>query len=411
LITNPKTDEQWTPRIMSIDSTVEPPRSSSQRITEAGRLKRVLCVLRLDPAGKFGSIEEQVLTLARSFRERGSVFLPVYLRPLDSEGADQYLRERLPAEALDLSRFRLATLQRLLLMIKQYRIDVVNWNFYHPLYNGYLWALAVLKPRVEHYFTDHISRPAMTRSSSRQPGLKLMLKRALAARYRKVLCVSDYVLKQSREIAGARAQRIAHFVNTDRFRRDDSVRRGVRRLFGMEGEFVAVTVAHLIKEKGIDVAIRALAELPEDVVLWIVGTGAEQGDLRELASSLGLEKRVIFMGQKRHVEPLLQAADCALCPSTWAEAAGLVNLEALACGLPLVASRVGGIPEFVRHGSNGFLVAPGDPHELAERIGQLHRDVGLRQQMGAQACATAVERFSTGRLLAGHLQIYERDEN
>jgi glycosyltransferase involved in cell wall biosynthesis len=392
--------------IMPTDSILEPPRSEPQQRAEAGRLKRVLFVLRLDPAGKFGSIEEQTLTLARSFRERGSLFLPVFLRPLDPESANQYAREGLGAEALDLARFRPGTLLRLLALIRRHRIEVVHWNFYHPLFNGYLWALTVLRPGVEHYFTDHISRPAAGPGSDGQGCLKSRLKRVLASRYRKVLCVSDYVLDQARESAGPRAERIHHFINTDRFRPDPAARREVRRAVGVGEEFVAVTVAYLIRDKGIDVAVKALTQLPEEVVLWVVGEGPEQANLQALAQDLDLGQRVRFLGSRRNVEPLLQTADCALCPSVWSEAAGLVNLEALACGLPVVASRIGGIPELIADGRTGFLFAPGDPQDLADQIQRLMSDEPLRRRMGQEARSDAVERFSARIQIDKYLAFY-----
>jgi len=366
----------------------------------------VLLVLRLDPAGKFGSIEEQVLTLARSFRERGSLFLPVFLRPLDPESANQYAREGLGAEALDLALFRPGTLLRLLALIRRHRIEVVHWNFYHPLFNGYLWALTVLRPGVEHYFTDHISRPATGSGPDGRGGLKLRLKRVLTSRYGKILCVSDYVLDQVRGVAGPRAERIHHFINTDRFRPDPVARREVRRAVGVGEEFVAVTVAYLIRDKGIDIAIKALAQLPEDVVLWVVGEGPEQANLQALAQDLNLGQRVRFLGSRRNVEPLLQAADCALCPSVWSEAAGLVNLEALACGLPVVASRIGGIPELIADERTGYLITPGDHRELADRIQRLMSDEPLRRRMGQEARSDAVERFSTQSQVGLYLTLY-----
>jgi hypothetical protein len=168
------------PELMPPDLALGPLRSDTPPWSEAGRLKRVLFVLRLDPAGKFGSLEEEALTLARSFRERGSLFLPMYLRPLDSVSVDQYAREGLEVEAMDLARFDLRALRRLFGLIERHRIEVVHWTFYHPLFNGYLWALAVLKPRVEHYFTDHISRPAEALAANRRGRWKAGLKRALA---------------------------------------------------------------------------------------------------------------------------------------------------------------------------------------------------------------------------------------
>jgi glycosyltransferase involved in cell wall biosynthesis len=393
---------------MATDSLLGTPPATPQPTPGAGRLERVLFVLRLDPAGKFGSLEEQALTLARSFHERGGLFLPVFLRPLDPESAGQYAREGLPAEALDLGRFRPDTLRRLLGLIRRHRIEVMHWNFYHPLFNAYLWALSLLRPGVKHYYTDHISRPAPGAGPAGRGRAGVAVKKILASRYRKVLCVSDYVLKQVQPTAGRRAERLHHFVNTDRFRPDERRRREVREELGVGGEFVAVAVAHLIKDKGVDVALKAMAQLPEDVVLWVAGQGPEQGPLRVLADDLGLGHRVRFLGHRRNVEPLLQAADCALCPSVWAEAAGLVNLEALACGLPVVASRIGGIPEFIEDGRNGFLFAPGDHGELADRIRRLYEDPELRYRMGREARSIVDERGSTRSLLDEHLGFYRK---
>src|SRR5262245_13327927 len=102
---------------MPTDSILEPPWSGAPSRAASDRLQRVLFAVRLDPAGKFGSIEEQILTLARSFRERGSLFLPVFLSPLDSDSASQYAQEGLAAENLDLARFRWPALRHLLGLI------------------------------------------------------------------------------------------------------------------------------------------------------------------------------------------------------------------------------------------------------------------------------------------------------
>jgi glycosyltransferase involved in cell wall biosynthesis len=335
--------------------------------------------------------------------------LPVFLRPLDAESASQYARESLGFEALDLNEFRLHKLKRLLQFVHQHRIAIIHWNFYHPLLNPYLWFVTVLRPRIEHYFTDHISRPTEGFPSSGSRGLKSMLKGSMMGRYRRIVCVSDFVLSQWQGISKANSQRIYYFINVERFRPDASVRRSIRHEMGISEEFVVLCVAHLIREKGVDVALRALAELPGEVQLWIVGRGEEQDSLEQLARELELGSRVRFLGPKRFVEPFMQAADCLICPSIWAEAAGLVNLEALACSLPVVASRVGGIPEFIEHGRNGFLFSPGDQHELAERIERLFHDEQTRQRLGRQARSDVVEGFSLKSLLDQHLSLYQTD--
>jgi glycosyltransferase involved in cell wall biosynthesis len=244
------------------------------------------------------------------------------------------------------------------------------------------------------------------RGISRGRDLKSILKRPAAIRLSKILCVSDYVRDQASGVFGSRAERIHHFVNTSRFRPDPAVRWHVRHELGDETKFVVLIVAQLIKDKGLDVALRAAEKLPADVVLWVVGGGPEQDQLKAMAQRLGLAARARFLGPRRNVEPLMQAADCAVCPSVWAEAAGLVNIEAPACGLPAVASRIGGIPEFVEDGRNGFLFTAGDHNELAERIRRLRDDPPLRQRLSQDARTIAVERHSTENLLPQHMAIY-----
>ena len=84
----------------------------------------------------------------------------------------------------------------------------------------------------------------------------------------------------------------------------------------------------------------------------------------------------------------------------------MVNIEALACGLPVVASRIGGIPELIADGRTGFLFAPGDPQELADRIQRLTSDEPLRRRMGQEARSDAVERFSTQSQIGLYLALY-----
>src|SRR5262249_11534738 len=93
-------------------------------------------------------------------------------------------------------------------------------------------------------------------------------------------------------------------------------------------------------------------------------------------------------------------------PSLWAEAAGLVNIEAQACGLPVIASRVGGISDYVEEGRTGFLFPAGDHVELAERARRLQADPLLCQNMGREALAVAVARFSARARLSEYVGLY-----
>jgi glycosyltransferase involved in cell wall biosynthesis len=370
-------------------------------------LPRVLYAIAMDGSQKFGSLEEQIFFLARAFRAESSLLLPLFLAPSGPSraGTAAFDAAELPTASLDLHQFRWKALGRLTDLIDRHSIQLVHWNFYPPVANSYVWWLTALRPRVKHYFTDHNSRLLPPAGAAR--GLGLLVKRALLKRYRKVWCVSRFVqdcLTQQQGWSNLACCR--HFINTHRFRPDAKVRRALRRDQGCEDAFVVLAVANLIREKGIDVALRAVAELPRSVFLWIVGSGSEEVSLQSLRDALGLQRRATFFGQQAHVQPYMQAADCLACPSLWAEAAGLVNLEALSTGLPVLASRIGGIPEYVDDGQTGFLFPPGDHNALAALIQRLHDAPGECRRLGETARATAVRRFSVSSKIDEYLALY-----
>ena len=135
----------------------------------------------------------------------------------------------------------------------------------------------------------------------------------------------------------------------------------------------------------------------------------ERDSLEAMTRQLNLKERVVFWGLQENVEPYMQAADCFVCPSIWGEAAGLVNLEPLACGLLVIASAVGGIPELIDEGKTGFLFPAGDHTALAERITRLLTVPMLSHAMGERARSTAVDHFSVEAKLDELLKIYVAD--
>lgn len=369
-------------------------------------LPRVLYALMLDPGKKYGSMEEQIVLLGHAFRNEGSLFLPLFICARERANVEQFRRHGIQAECLELRRFRLSTLWKLWRIVRRHRIDAVHWNFMHPTLNSYLWALSLVCPFVRHAYTDHNSRTAPPPAAG---GWKKSVKRLLLKRYRQVWGVSQFVTDQLLA-QGTWSNLICcrHFINTNRFRPDPAERQALRRARNVENKFVLLVVGQLIPEKGIDVAIRAISELPKDVVLWIGGEGPDEDNLRRLIADQGLQERVTLLGLQRDVQPFMQAADCFVCPSRWAEAAGLVNLEAHACGLPIVASRIGGIPEYVDDGRSGILIEPGNVQALVEAIRRLVDVPRLLERMSREARAVAVERFAPAVRLPDILDIYRR---
>ena len=165
-------------------------------------------------------------------------------------------------------------------------------------------------------------------------------------------------------------------------------------------------VGRLVEAKGLGVLFTAMAELvpsrPE-LMLTIVGDGPDRQKLERKAAALGLTEHVKFVGSKSQAEvaELLATAEVFVLPS-YAEGVPVVLMEALGSGVPVVASFVGGVAELVEDGVNGFLVAPGDPEALVNRLSQVLDDGELRASMGAAGREKVVTNFDS-RLEAGRL--------
>ena len=164
-------------------------------------------------------------------------------------------------------------------------------------------------------------------------------------------------------------------------------RESARVLTGLPPEGrVVLFVGRLIPLKGVVHLIRAMgrvvAQCP-DARLVLVGEGAERSHLTELSRKLALEQHILFVGQRPHedVVRFMRAADVFVLPSL-IESFGIVLVEAMSCGLPVVASNVMGIPAIVEDGRNGFLTSPGDEGALADRITRLLVDPAERGRVG-----------------------------
>jgi glycosyltransferase involved in cell wall biosynthesis len=185
----------------------------------------------------------------------------------------------------------------------------------------------------------------------------------------------------------------------------------LRREFGLPPEtVVVVNVAYFADHKGqrylVEAAPRIVREFPA-AVLFLVGEGELREPLIDLARRLGVAKNVFFPGFRREIPAILRGADICVMPSHL-EGLGTSVLDALACGLPVVAARAGGIPEMIEDGANGLLVPPRDPEALAGAILRLLRDPGERRRLGAAGPGTVLRRFTADTMVEGNLAVYRR---
>ncbi len=175
-------------------------------------------------------------------------------------------------------------------------------------------------------------------------------------------------------------------------------------------------LGRLVERKGIDTAIEALAQLPgvELVVAGgpereLLGGNAEYRRLRDLAQARGVAGRVVFTGAvpRAQVPALIRSADLVVC-TPWYEPFGITPLEAMACGVPVVASRVGGLTDTVVHGTTGLLIPARDPVALAAASRSLLADPAMRTAFGEAAARRARRWYSWSRVAAQTESVYLR---
>ena len=211
--------------------------------------------------------------------------------------------------------------------------------------------------------------------------------------------ISDDLRRQTINVFGIRNEiRVIHnFVNIDIYRPGDP-----------PSELRLMHISNFRPVKRVLDCVRILAEVVKKVParLWMVGDGPDRGPAERLARELGVHKHVDFLGKQDHVERLFPQVHVLLLPSEM-ESFGLAALEAMACGVPPIATRVGGVPELITHGVDGFLEAVGDVSAHAARAVELLSDQSLHQRMSAAARQTAVERFATVRIIPQYERYYE----
>jgi glycosyltransferase involved in cell wall biosynthesis len=186
-----------------------------------------------------------------------------------------------------------------------------------------------------------------------------------------------------------------------------------RAALGLSHGFLFVCAGRLSREKGTHHAFRALSlgrERAPDARLLVIGDGAERARLERLASKLGLDDIVVFAGAQppEKMPALLAAADAFLFPTERDEAAPLILLQAMACGLPVVASRRGGITEVIdRPGENGILVPAGDVTALVAAATSVYHDENLRRRLAEGALTRVREAYTLERMVDGTVAVYE----
>jgi glycosyltransferase involved in cell wall biosynthesis len=233
--------------------------------------------------------------------------------------------------------------------------------------------------------------------------LKHHLERAAGAPFRHAdVGVSDFMVARLRRRPHARrVSRIYNGVDPEVFFPAGSAEGGTRVSLGC--------AVRLVPGKGVDQLVRAMCLIGDrDLQLRVAGEGPQLAELTELSAVLGVASRVRFVGRVYSMPEFWRAADIAIVPSdTWVESFSMSTLEAMATGIPVVATAAGGLPEVVAEGETGALVPPGDPAALAAAITRYADDPDLRRSHGNAARRRALETFSIAGAASRYLELFE----
>lgn len=293
---------------------------------------------------------------------------------------------------------------RLLRLFREDRPDVVHSHNPQPLLYAAPAARLCGVPAMVH--TKHGANP--------DRGRRLLLRQAaarLCGAYVAVSAETAAVAAARDRVRPPRLVTIPNGIDLSRFQPDARLRAEVRRELGLpEAAFVIGTVGRLAPEKAQGLLIAAVARLlaqpaTRPVYVLVTGDGAEREALQRAAEACGGRARLL--GARRDVPRVLQAFDV-FCLSSRTEGLPLVIPEAMATGLPVVSTAVGGIPSVVVEGQTGLLVPPGDEGALAQALGRLLHDPALGPRLGQAGRERALQRYSLTRMVDEYEALYRR---
>ena len=219
--------------------------------------------------------------------------------------------------------------------------------------------------------------------------------------------VSEYLRRETVEhfdVDQSRIEVIPNFVDLNEYKRD--VHPCHRSQLSAPGEKILMHISNFRPVKRVDDVVRIFARVVQEIPsrLVLIGDGPERGRVQQVAEDEGVDDRVLFLGKQESVAEILACADLFLLPSV-TESFGLVALEAMSCGVPVIATRVGGVPEVVPEGEAGYLAEIGDVEAMAKHSIHILKDPEEWRRMSAGARAAAAQ-FSVDKVVPMYENYY-----
>jgi L-malate glycosyltransferase len=299
----------------------------------------------------------------------------------------------------------LALASRMMDVAEAYDLDILHVHYAIPHSIAAMLAQQMLAPKKRLPFITTLHGTDITlvgQDPSYLPITKFSIEKSDG-----VTSISEDLKRETVKVFGI-AQEIRvipNFINCDLYR--PLADRSGAAAYAPGGEKLLIHVSNFRPVKRSLDCVRILAEVRKSTPahLLMVGDGPDRGPAEHLARELNVAQHVSFLGKQNHVERLIPLAHVLLMPSEM-ESFGLVALEAMACGVAPVATRVGGVPELITHGETGFMEAPGDISAQATRAAELLTDDALHRRITKTGRERAEEKFGTDRIIPQYEQYY-----
>jgi glycosyltransferase involved in cell wall biosynthesis len=359
--------------------------------------------------GSGGGPDKTILNSPRFLTPLGYRTVCAYMHPPDDPGYEQLVARARSWQAPLLSVpdhgfWDLGVAPRLLDICRRERVAIWHGHDYKSNALGLLvsrfWPMKLMT--TVHGWVHHTSRTP----------LYYWLDRLCLPRYDLVLCVSPDLHERCLEcgVVAEKCVLIENAIDTDEFRRRTTVSEARQRLGLPPEQMLVGGVGRLSAEKGFDVLIRAadrLASAGHDLGLVIVGEGDEEPRLQEQIRKLKRTDRFRLLGYRSDVAAIYEALDV-FALSSYREGLPNVLLEAMALEVPVVATRIAGIPRLIREEDNGLLIDAGDVEGLAGALNRLLNDASSRSRLGRAARRTIEEQYSFRERMAKIAALYDR---
>ncbi len=295
-------------------------------------------------------------------------------------------------------------LWRLIKIIKEYRVDLINTHCPTPDFYGRLAAIYCCRPAVSTFHNIKIWE--------KYPRLGPLTEYLLQPMTTRFIAISNEVKKWALKELRCDPKKITivyNGINTNYWQHSINKLEKRRSLGFSQKEKLLTVVGRLTEQKGHSFLLKAMADVVgkhPGVRLLIIGEGELRPQLEQQVTILGLLNKVFFLGKRTDIAEIYGISDLFVLPSLW-EGLPLVMLEAMTAGVPVIATAVAGVPEVIDHKKNGLLVPPASPEELSTAICYLLEHPQEAREMATRAKKLVQEQFDAVNMVRGYEAVYQ----